>query len=94
MYKDERLTPSDCPTPGRPPQDSSHVRAVKGEDGNIIRDDDLILQRWREYFADLLNPIQEGAEDTEEFLITGNDLSLDEIFKAVKDLKSEKAAGG
>ena len=56
-----------------------NVRSVKNKDANKIRHDDLILQRWKEYFFNLLNAIQEDAEDKKEVFTLNDNLSLYEI---------------
>ena len=40
--------------------------SIKDSDGNILRDENQILSRWKEYFEDLLNPVKALTRDTHE----------------------------
>ena len=70
------------------------VKSVKDKDGNILREDQEILSRWREYFVELLNPPQQDSEgECNEQIESHEDLEAAEILRALKSLKSGKAAG-
>ncbi|EYC16299.1 hypothetical protein Y032_0034g2914 [Ancylostoma ceylanicum] len=75
--------------------DLSEVRAVKDEEGKVLRDPVAVKQRWRAFFSQLLN---------EEFLRKERVLTpptagpvqpwnIEEVRKVVKKMKVGKATG-
>ena len=74
---------------------SGAAKSVKDRDGTILSNEKDILLRWREYFRDLLNPVTETADDTQEIHFEEEiNLTYDEVAQAIKSLKAGKAAGG
>ena len=75
---------------------SHTTTSIKDAEGNILSDGSCILSRWREYFEDLLNPVEANNLDTPE--VTQHremeSLTAAEVATAIKQLKSGKAAGG
>ena len=69
--------------------------SIKDSDGNILKDENEILLRWREYFEDLLNPVKASTRDTHEVTHLGEDevFTAAEVATAIKGIKSGKAAG-
>jgi sorting nexin-29 len=70
----------------------------KDKDGNILSERKQILERWQQYFKELLNPEIERINNIEmhENLINNmeqDEPAYEEISKAIKNLKSNKAAG-
>ena len=47
--------------------------SIKNSDGNILKNENEILSRWREYFEDLLNPVKPSTRDTHEVTHLGDD---------------------
>ena len=47
---------------------SSVTYSTKDSAGNILMNENEILSRWREYFEDLLNPVQVSTRDTQEVM--------------------------
>ena len=74
---------------------SSITYSIKDSDGNILKDENEILSRWREYFEDLLNPVKASTRDTHEVTHLGEDevFTAAEVATAIKGIKSGKAAG-
>ena len=74
---------------------SSITYSIKDSDGNILKDENEILSRWREYFEDLLNPVKASTRDTHEVTHLGEDVifTAAEVAIAIKGIKSGKAAG-
>ena len=50
--------------------------STKNSTGNILRNVNKILSRWREYFKDLLNPLKATAIDTCDSV----DFGIEEVF--------------
>jgi exonuclease III len=73
---------------------SLSVRGIKSKDGELLSNEEDILQRWREHFEDLLNPVS-GTSDDRLPVQAGaeTNLSVAEVISAIKSLKSGKAAG-
>ena len=73
---------------------STTTQSVKDSEGNLLSNEQDILSRWKEYFEGLLNPVQETVHDTHD-LHFGNesDFTIAEVSRAIKSLKSGKAAG-
>ena len=73
-------------------------RPVKNKNGSVLMGVDERLSRWAEYFEELLN--RPAPANTPDILAAEEDLPIDsgkptreEIRKAIKQLKSGKAAG-
>ncbi|XP_044755033.1 uncharacterized protein LOC123313963 [Coccinella septempunctata] len=72
---------------------------IKDKDGNLLKEDTAIMERWRGYFDDLLN--EEGFErdveqeigETQELSEEEEGISMEELKKAINTLKNGKAAG-
>jgi uncharacterized protein YdcH (DUF465 family) len=79
------------------------VNICKTKDGLIICDQNEVLARWNEHFNDLLNKNNNQehnvAEDENTQLIEGpiveemDPPTLEELEKAIKKLKNNKAPG-
>jgi hypothetical protein len=70
----------------------------KDKDGNTLLERKQILERWQQYFKELLNPEIERINSTEAHENLINNLDQDEptyeeINKTIENLKSNKAAG-
>ena len=74
---------------------SSVTFSIKDSAGNILTDENEILSRWREYFKDLLNPVNASTRDTHEVthLVEEEVFTAAEVATAIKGVKSGKAAG-
>ena len=74
---------------------SSVTYSIKDSAGNILMDENEILSRWREYFEDLLNPVKASTRDTHKVTYLGEEevITAAEVAKAIKGIKSGKAAG-
>ena len=77
------------------------TQIIKSREGQVLAENGAILERWKEYFDDLLNPTLAStpvpdrgahqsyqAPDTFE---TSTTLSISEVIQAVQSLKSGKA---
>ncbi|MGH2507006.1 MAG: reverse transcriptase domain-containing protein [Ktedonobacteraceae bacterium] len=69
------------------------VRSVKSRSGALLTGEEEVLQRWREYFGELLNPVAHGDHRLELHNRAENSPTLAEVEEAVKSLKPGKAAG-
>jgi hypothetical protein len=79
-------------------QPSAMTLVCKDKDGNILSERKQILERWQQYFKELLNPEIERINSIEIHGNSINNLEQDEpmyeeINKIIKNLKSNKAAG-
>ena len=74
---------------------SNATNSVKDSEGNILSNENDILQRWSEYFEELLNPVEATTLDTSKSIHFGEEelLTTAEVATAIRRLKSEKAAG-
>ena len=75
---------------------TSHL--IRDKQGNLLTKESLQLQRWKEYFQDILNrPPPDSIPDIEETNIDLNincgRISKEEIKRAIKKLKLGKAPG-
>ncbi|MGL4388826.1 MAG: reverse transcriptase domain-containing protein [Brevinema sp.] len=74
---------------------------IKGKDGNLLKEEEEIKKRWKEYFSELLgerieieNKDKYNEKFTEEIREEKiKDITLDEIKVYIKKLKYGKAAG-
>lgn len=75
------------------------LRQVRAKDGSIIIEENEIIERWKDYFRELLNPDEhDNKTDDEEIKYTdeeeeGNNIRIEEVITAVNYLKKGKAAG-
>ena len=79
------------------------MNICKTKDGSIISDQNEVLARWNEHFDDLLNKNNNqkyaAAEDGNTWSVEGpiaeemNPPTLEELEKAIKKLKNNKAPG-
>jgi hypothetical protein len=70
----------------------------KDKDSNILSERKQMLERWQQYFKELLNPEIERINNIEIHENSTNNLQQDKptyekINKIIKNLKSNKAAG-
>ena len=74
---------------------SNATASIKDSAGSILKDENEILSRWREYFEDLLNPVKATTNDTQVMIHLGEEevFTAAEVATAIKRLKSGKAAG-
>ncbi|XP_063907437.1 uncharacterized protein LOC135125709 [Zophobas morio] len=83
-------------------EENKSVSQIINKEGQILNNPTEILDRWKEYFTELL----EGTENNQEASnydgttvsepkaeITENDIHIDEVTSAIKSLKNGKAAG-
>ncbi|EYC35682.1 hypothetical protein Y032_1001g3351 [Ancylostoma ceylanicum] len=75
--------------------DLSEVRAVKDEEGNMLRDPVAVKQRWRTYFSQLLNEELPRKERVVTPPTAGpvQPWTIEEVRKVVKKMKVGKATG-
>ena len=73
---------------------SSITYSIKNSAGNILTDENEILLRWREYFEDLLNPVEASTRDVQEAIYLGEVevFTAAEVATAITGIKSRKAA--
>ena len=75
------------------------MSVVKDKDGKVIDCKEKKLERWAEHFRELLNvepPVSPLEDITAEFDELKIDLSppiINEVHRAVRNLKNNKAAG-
>ncbi len=70
------------------------TRSVKDTNGKLLIQEEEILNRWKEYFADLYNPISgQKTQTNKPASDESNDITMAEVATAIKSLKSGKAAG-
>ena len=76
----------------------STSRPIRDKQGNLLTKESLQLQRWKEYFQDILNrpppdSIPDIEETNEDLNINCGRISKEEIKRAIKKLKLGKAPG-
>jgi hypothetical protein len=70
------------------------VQSVKGLNGTLLTEEADILQRWRDYFEGLFNPITTANEANPEVEFREEtSITMAEVSEAIKSLKSGKAPG-
>jgi hypothetical protein len=68
--------------------------SVKDINGKLLIQEGNILNRRKEYFADLYNPSSGQKTKTNKPILDGsNDITMAEVTTAIKSLKSGKAVG-
>ena len=67
---------------------------IKNSNGVTLKDQDASLNRWREYFSDLSNPVDATSTQIQEEHV-GEDIQITEadVNAVIKSLKTEKAPG-
>ncbi|XP_061647396.1 uncharacterized protein LOC133486382 [Phyllopteryx taeniolatus] len=70
-------------------KDVQHVRVVKDRDGNMLTGASSVLDRWKEYFKELMNEETERSVVDQEVAM----ISKGEVRKASKRMKNGKAVG-
>ncbi|XP_063843263.1 uncharacterized protein LOC135090455 [Scylla paramamosain] len=68
-------------------RDVQHVKMIKDADGNILTREDNILERWKEYFEDLMNIENERERRTEDLNQEVPRISREEMRKALRRMK-------
>ena len=76
-------------------RDMAHIRQIKDGNGNVIRNEKDVINRWKEYFEILLNEenerISQGEGRPHQGLVRG--ISKEEIVEGLKCMKTGKAPG-
>ena len=67
---------------------------IEGSNGVTLKEQDAILNRWREYFSDLLNPVDVTPTQIHEKQV-GEDIHITEadVNAVIKSMKTGKAPG-
>ena len=67
---------------------------IENSNGVTLKDQDAILNRWREYFSDLSNPVDATSTQIQEEHV-GEDIQITEadVNAVIKSLKTGKAPG-
>ncbi|KAI5735287.1 hypothetical protein M8J77_016627 [Diaphorina citri] len=76
-------------------KDITVIKQIKDEQGVVIRDEEKIKERWKDYFKTLLNVEnpREIFEDGTENLGMTCEIDRNEVTKAVKKMKNGKSEG-
>ena len=77
-------------------KDVQQVRTVKDTDGNLLVDKDEVVQRWKQYFEELMNVENEKERRTYDGEVENKDvtqISKEEVLIALKKMKNDKAIG-
>ncbi|WP_139267336.1 hypothetical protein, partial [Escherichia coli] len=72
------------------------VRVIKDRDGNVLTGATSVMERWKEYFEELMNEENVREHRVEEVTVVEQEvakISKDEVRKALKRMKSGKAVG-
>ncbi len=69
------------------------IRSIKDQNGTILTKEVDIIDRWKEYFKGLLNPVDHVNQEFELHYSAENSPTVAEVEEAVKHLKPGKAAG-
>ena len=76
-------------------RDITHIRQIKDESGNVLRKEKDVVNRWKEYFENLLNEENErvfqGQGSPHQGLV--RKISKKEIVEGLKRMKTGKAPG-
>ena len=66
---------------------------IEGSNGLTLKDQDAILNRWREYFSDLLNPVDATPTQIHKKQV-GEHIQIEaDVNAVIKPLKTAKANG-
>ncbi|KAK3573652.1 hypothetical protein QTP86_029951 [Hemibagrus guttatus] len=77
-------------------KDVQQVRVIKDRDGRVLTSEESVQRRWKEYFEELMNEENErekrveGVNSVEQKV---DKIRKDDVRKALKRMKSEKAVG-
>ena len=77
-------------------KDVQHVRVIKDENGNVMVNSEALLKRWKEYFEKLMNEENNREPRTEETEVVNEEVNCvnrEEVKKAVRRIKKDKAVG-
>ena len=79
----------------RKSKDVKAVRTVKDENGNVLKEDNEIKERWRGYFEKLMNEENERIPTEQRESIAGpiGEITRREVEEALKTMKNGKATG-
>ena len=72
------------------------MRVSKDENGNVMVSSEVVLKRWKEYFAKLMNEKNDRESRTEEAEVVNEDVncvSREEVKNALRKIKKDKAFG-
>ncbi|CAK1602027.1 unnamed protein product [Parnassius mnemosyne] len=77
---------------------TSELSTIRSQDGSIIKGEEYVLKRWKEYFESLFEreevQVQHLPPSTETNIsVDEYEISMDEIVKALKSMRLGKAAG-
>ncbi|KAJ2941451.1 hypothetical protein O0L34_g3669 [Tuta absoluta] len=75
---------------------SSELSRIRSQDGSVIKGEECVLKRWKEYFESLFEKEDLAQEITTaevDEIENESEIEMDEIVKALKSMKSGKAAG-
>ncbi|XP_051783710.1 uncharacterized protein LOC127527824 [Erpetoichthys calabaricus] len=77
-------------------KDVQQVRVIKDKDGNVLKSEESVLSRWKEYFERLMNEENERVKRLDDVEIVNQEvqwISKDEVSTAMKRMKNGKAIG-
>ncbi|KAK3515337.1 hypothetical protein QTP70_017194, partial [Hemibagrus guttatus] len=77
-------------------KDVQQVRVIKDRDGRVLTSEESVQRRWKEYFEELMNEENEREKKVERVNSVQqkvDKIRKDEVRKALKRMKSEKAVG-
>ncbi|KAI5639977.1 reverse transcriptase (RNA-dependent DNA polymerase) domain-containing protein [Phthorimaea operculella] len=75
---------------------SSELSRIRSQDGSVIKGEECVLKRWKEYFESLFEKedlVQEITILEVNDIENESEIEMDEIVKALKSMKYGKAAG-
>ncbi|KAI5644595.1 reverse transcriptase (RNA-dependent DNA polymerase) domain-containing protein [Phthorimaea operculella] len=75
---------------------SSELSRIRSQDGSVIKGEECVLKRWKEHFESLFEKedlVQEITIPEVNDIENESEIEMDEIVKALKSMKSGKAAG-
>ena len=75
-------------------KEDNKVRSVRSKTGRLLVEEQDVLNRWKEHFQELLNPVL-AIENKIPSMAVGEDaaISVDEVALALRSLKSGKSTG-
>uniref|UniRef100_A0A3B3BTI6 ribonuclease H n=1 Tax=Oryzias melastigma TaxID=30732 RepID=A0A3B3BTI6_ORYME len=77
-------------------KDMQQVRVIKDRNGNVVTGVSGVMERWKEYFEELMNEENEREQRVEEVTVVEQEvrkISKGEVRGALKRMKSGKALG-